>query len=42
MKRFYAASRTFWVDPVSGTIVKTKEHANHYYARDGLHPERTL
>lgn len=42
MKRFYAASRTFWVDPVSGTIVKTKEHANHYYARDPLRPETTM
>ena len=27
MSRFYAAQRTFWVDPVSGTIVKTKERA---------------
>ena len=42
MTRFYAAKRTFWVDPVSGTIVKAKEHANHYYARDGLRPEVTL
>ena len=25
MTRYYAAQRTFWVDPVSGTIVKTKE-----------------
>ncbi len=39
MTRFYAAKRTFWVDPVSGTIVKSEEHANHYYARDGLKPE---
>ncbi len=39
MTRFYAAQRTFWVDPVSGTIVKAEEHANHYYARDALKPE---
>ncbi len=39
MTRFYAAQRTFWVDPVSGTIVKAKERANHYYARDPLLPE---
>ena len=39
MTRFYAAQRTFWVDPVSGTIVKAEEHANHYYARDPLKPE---
>lgn len=42
MTRFYAAQRTFWVDPVSGTIVKQKEHANHYFARDPLKPELTL
>jgi hypothetical protein len=42
MIRYYAAQRTFWVDPVSGTIVKKSEHANHYYARDGLKPELTL
>lgn len=42
MTRFYAAQRTFWVDPVSGTIVKAEEHANHYYARDPLRPERAL
>ncbi len=42
MTRFYAAQRTFWVDPVSGTIVKSQEHANHYYARDGLKPEMAL
>jgi hypothetical protein len=42
MTRFYAAQRTFWVDPVSGTIVKQKEHANHYFARDPLKPEMTL
>ncbi|WP_422742950.1 DUF3068 domain-containing protein [Mycobacterium sp. WMMD1722] len=41
MSRFYAAQRTFWVDPVSGTIVKTDEHAYHYYARDALRPEVT-
>ena len=42
MTRYYAAQRTFWVDPVSGTIVKETEHANHYYARDPLKPEVTL
>jgi hypothetical protein len=42
MTRYYAAQRTFWVDPVSGTIVKQKEHANHYFARDPLKPEMTL
>ena len=42
MTRFYAAQRTFWVDPVSGTIVKETEHANHYFARDPLKPELTL
>lgn len=44
MTRYYAATRTMWVDPVSGTIVKTEVHANHYYARgnDGLHPEAAL
>lgn len=41
MSRFYAAQRTFWVDPVSGAIVKTDEHAYHYYARDALRPELT-
>lgn len=35
MKRYYAAQREFWVDPVSGTIVKTKERALHYYVRCG-------
>jgi DUF3068 family protein len=42
MTRYYAAQRTFWVDPVSGTIVKQVEHANHYFARDALKPEVTL
>jgi len=42
MTRYYAAQRTFWVDPVSGTIVKVTEHANHYFARDPLKPELTL
>ncbi|CAN5420395.1 DUF3068 domain-containing protein [soil metagenome] len=42
MTRYYAAQRTFWVDPVSGTIVKAEEHANHYYARDELRPEMAL
>jgi hypothetical protein len=35
MKRFYGAQRDFWVDPVSGTIVKQKERAIHYYVRCG-------
>jgi hypothetical protein len=42
MQRYYAAQRTFWVDPVSGTIVKSKEHGFHYYARDALKPEVTF
>jgi Porin PorA len=42
MTRYYAAQRTFWVDPVSGTIVKQTEHANHYFARDPVKPEVTL
>ncbi|CAN5714638.1 DUF3068 domain-containing protein [soil metagenome] len=42
MTRFYAAQRTFWVDPVSGTIVKAEERANHYYAREALKPEFAL
>jgi len=39
MTRYYAAQREFWVDPVSGIIVKSKEHALHYYSRDALKPE---
>jgi Porin PorA len=42
MTRYYAAQRTFWVDPESGTIVKEEDHANHYFARDPLKPELTL
>jgi hypothetical protein len=42
MTRYYAAQRTFWVDPESGTIVKQTEHADHYYARDALKPEVTF
>ncbi|QUR69530.1 DUF3068 domain-containing protein [Mycobacterium spongiae] len=42
MTRYYAAQRSFWVDPVSGTIVKETEHANHYFARDALKPELTM
>jgi hypothetical protein len=42
MTRYYAAQRTFWVDPVSGTIVKEENHVNHYYARDPLKPDATL
>jgi hypothetical protein len=39
MTRYYAAQKTFWVDPVSGTIVKKEEHANHYFAPDPLNPQ---
>jgi Porin PorA len=42
MTRYYAAQRTFWVDPVSGTIVKKEEHGYHYYAREPLEPEVTF
>jgi hypothetical protein len=42
MTRYYAAQRTFWVDPESGTIVKEDDHANHYFARDPLKPEVTM
>jgi DUF3068 family protein len=42
MTRYYAAQRTFWVDPVSGTIVKKKERGNHFYAREPLKPEVTF
>lgn len=42
MTRYYAAQRTFWVDPVTGTIVKSEERAHHYYARDALEPEVTF
>lgn len=42
MTRYYAAQREFWVDPVSGIIVKSKEHALHYYSRDALDPEVRL
>jgi hypothetical protein len=42
MTRYYAAERTFWVDPVSGTIVKKEEHGYHYYAREPLKPEVTF
>ena len=42
MTRYYAAQRTFWVDPVSGTIVKSEEHGYHYYAREALRPEVTF
>ncbi|KJX74527.1 DUF3068 domain-containing protein [Mycobacterium lepromatosis] len=42
MIRYYAAQRTFWVDPVSGTIVKETEHVNHYFARNALKPEVAL
>jgi hypothetical protein len=42
MTRYYAAQRTFWVDPVTGTIVKAEEHANHYYARDPLKPDAAV
>ncbi|EUA05455.1 hypothetical protein I547_2204 [Mycobacterium kansasii 824] len=42
MNRYYAAQRTFWVDPVTGTIVKETERAYHYYAREAMKPEVTL
>jgi hypothetical protein len=43
MFRYYAAQRTFWVDPVSGTIVRETEHANHYFTRENpLKPDVTL
>jgi hypothetical protein len=42
MTRYYVAQRDFWVDPVTGTIVKAKEHAFHYYSRDALKPEVTF
>jgi Porin PorA len=42
MTRYYAAQRTFWVDPVSGTILKEKDHGFHYYSRDALKPEVTF
>lgn len=42
MTRYYAVQRTMWVDPISGTIVKSKVHSNHYYAREPLHPEMAL
>jgi Porin PorA len=42
MTRYYAAQRSFWVDPVSGTVVKKDEHAYHYYAREPLEPEVTF
>ncbi len=42
MTRYYAAQRTFWVDPVSGTVVKKEEHGYHYYAREALKPEVTF
>ncbi|MGB3229764.1 MAG: DUF3068 domain-containing protein [Mycobacterium sp.] len=42
MSRYYAAQRTFWVDPASGTILKQTDRAYHYYARDALEPEVTF
>lgn len=42
MTRYYAAQRDFWVDPISGNIVKEKDRAFHYYARDPLKPETTV
>jgi hypothetical protein len=42
MTRYYAAQREFWVDPVSGTIVKSKEHGFQYYARSAVKPEVTV
>lgn len=51
MKRYYAAQRDLWVDPVTGVIVKAKERAMHYYVRcadvdcktkDPLKPDATM
>jgi hypothetical protein len=42
MTRYYAAQRTFWVDPVSGTIVKQSDRGYQYYAREALEPEVTF
>lgn len=42
MDRYYAAQRTFWVDPVSGTVVKEEDHGYQYFARDALKPEVTF
>jgi hypothetical protein len=42
MTRYYAAQRTFWVDPVSGTIVKQSDRGYQYYAREALKPEVTF
>src|ERR1700722_14090349 len=42
MTRYYAAQRTFWVDPESGAIVKKDDHVNQYFARDALKPEVVL
>jgi hypothetical protein len=42
MTRFYAAQHEFWVDPVSGTILKEKDRTFQYYARDPLKPEVTV
>jgi hypothetical protein len=42
MTRYYAAQRTFWVDPASGTIVKKKDRGYHFYAREPLKPEVTF
>ncbi|QZT63105.1 DUF3068 domain-containing protein [Mycolicibacterium austroafricanum] len=42
MTRYYAAQRTFWVDPVSGTIVKKTDRGYQYYAREALKPEVTF
>jgi hypothetical protein len=33
MTRYYAAFRDFWVDPVTGIIVKEKDQAFHYFVR---------
>ncbi len=42
MNRYYAAKRTFWVDPITGTIVRAEDHGFHYYSRDALRPEVTF
>ena len=42
MTRYYAAKRTLLGRPGVRTIVKSEEHANHYYARDPVRPETTM
>ncbi len=42
MTRYYAAQRTFWVDPVSGTIVKRASTATTTTPATRLKPEVTF